>query len=90
MFGDLVLEFEDLGWSENGYEQLKDFLPLSPPAYKKVIDPRLANGFSECYTVQSRTHEQITELSRIWYPSSKKVVPSDFLNEFLNNEALSW
>ncbi|GKV64843.1 MULTISPECIES: endonuclease [unclassified Sporosarcina] len=81
---------EDFGWSAYCYEQLNDFLPLSPPAYKKVIDPRLSRGFSECYTVQSRTHDWITDLYHTWYPSGKKVVPFDFLNEFLNEEALSW
>ena len=68
---------EDLGWAEYCYSQLKDFLPLTPPVYKRVIDSRFKKGFSECYTVQSRTHEVITELHQMWYPAGKKKLPSN-------------
>ncbi|WP_194841151.1 hypothetical protein [Sporosarcina cascadiensis] len=76
-----IHRIEDLGWSAYCYEQLKDFVPLSPPAYKKCIDARLAKGFSECYVVQSRTHERITDLYPIWYPDGKERVLFHFLND---------
>ncbi|WP_301107838.1 endonuclease [Sporosarcina sp.] len=85
-----IHRIEDLGWSAYCYEQLKDFVPLSTPAYRKCIDARLTKGFSECYVVQSRTHERITDLYQTWYPDGKKRVPFHFLNEYLTEEALSW
>lgn len=81
---------EDLGWSAYCYTQLKDFLPLSSPAYKKNIDPRLKKGYSESYVVQSRTHTRINVMYEEWYPAGKKVIPFHFLNRYLNEEALAW
>lgn len=81
---------EDLGWSTYCYEQLKDFLPLNPPTYKKVIDPRTAAGFTECFVAQSRTDEKITLLESLWYENRKKQLPLNFIKEHLNEEALAW
>lgn len=36
---------EDVGWAEYCYEQLKSSIPLSPPTYRKVVDPRLKKGY---------------------------------------------
>ncbi|MEK4023914.1 endonuclease [Sporosarcina sp. FSL W7-1283] len=85
-----IHRIEDLGWAEYCYSQLKEVLPLTPPVYKRIIDTRLKKGFSECYTVQSRTHEVITGLYQTWYPAGKKKIPFQFLNRYLNEEALSW
>ncbi|OKL36340.1 hypothetical protein [Domibacillus mangrovi] len=81
---------EDLGWSTYCYEQLKDFLPLNPPAYKKVIDPRTVAGFTECFVVQSRTDDKITLLESLWYEDRKKQLPLNFIEEYLYEEALAW
>ena len=81
---------EDKEWTEYGYEQLKNFLPLLPPAYSKVTDPRLKAGYSERYIMQSRVHQEINALYDKWYPLGKKKIPFDFLNNYLNEEALSW
>lgn len=59
---------EDFHWSFHCYEILKNHLPLNPPKYRKIIDHRLAKGYSESYVVQSRTYPLITELYSIWYP----------------------
>ncbi|MFJ7932832.1 hypothetical protein [Sporosarcina sp. NPDC096371] len=32
---------EDYGWTEHCNEQLKGKIPLNPPTYRKVKDPRL-------------------------------------------------
>lgn len=85
-----IHRIEDLGWADYCYKQLTNFFPLSPPGYKKAIDPRLKKGFSESYVVQSRTHELITGLYQTRYTSGKKIAPFHFLNEYLNEEALSW
>lgn len=45
---------EDFEWVEYCYLQLKDFIPLFAPTYRKVTDERLKKGFSERYTVESR------------------------------------
>lgn len=81
---------EDFGWSQYCYEQLKDYLPLNLPTYKRVNDPRLQTGYSECYTVQSKTSTIITELERLWYVNRKKLLPIAFINKYLNEEALAW
>lgn len=81
---------EDVGWTEHCYDQLKDFIPLSPPTYRKVIDARIKKGYSESYIVQSRTDEVITNLYEQWYPSGKKVLPFDFIEKYLNEQALAW
>ncbi|PIC65913.1 endonuclease [Sporosarcina sp. P16a] len=81
---------EDVSWAQYCYERLQDFLPLSPPTYSKVADPRLSKRYSERYIVQSRTHPTITNLYATWYPEGEKVIPLEFLDSYLNEEALSW
>lgn len=81
---------EDVGWAQYCHKRLQDFLPLSPPTYSKVADSRLSKQYSERYIVQSRTHPIITSLYATWYPKGKKVIPFEFLESYLNEEALSW
>lgn len=81
---------EDAGWTEHCYDQLKNFIPLTPPTYRKVIDARIKKGYSESYIVQSRTDEVITNLYEQWYPSGKKVLPFDFIEKYLDERALAW
>lgn len=85
-----IHRIEDFEWSQYCYEQLKDFIPLNPPTYKRVIDSRIQAGYSECYTVQSKTSATITELERLWYHNRKKFLPLAFINEYLTEEALAW
>ncbi|MGX2961646.1 hypothetical protein JNUCC23_20665 [Peribacillus sp. JNUCC 23] len=85
-----IHRIEDFEWSQYCYEKLKDFVPLNPPTYKRVVDPRIQAGYSECYTVQSKTSTIITELEKLWYNSRKKLLPLAFINEYLNEEALAW
>ncbi len=81
---------EDVGWAEHCYDQLKNFIPLSPPTYRKVVDLRIKKGYSESYIVQSKTDEVITDLYKQWYPSGKKVLPFDFIEQYLDERALAW
>ena len=81
---------EDFGWANHCYEQLKNYIPLNPPTYRKVIDVRLRTGYSESFIVQSRTHEVITQLYRQWYPTGKKKLPFDFIKSYLDERALAW
>ncbi|MGI2328503.1 hypothetical protein [Planococcus sp. YIM B11945] len=81
---------KDKGWSDHCYEQLSSFLPLSPPKYRKIIDNRVKAGFTECYTVQSRTSKEISALYEIWYPQSKKVLPVAYIKEYFNEKSLAW
>lgn len=81
---------EGFGWADYCYNQLKNHIPLSPPTYGKIMDDRLINGFSERFTVQSRTVEIITGLHKIWYPNGEKVLPFDFIERYLDKSAIAW
>lgn len=80
----------DFDWCNACYNDLKQFIPLHPPTYRKTMDPRLKRGFSESYMVQSRVDPVITDLENLWYTDRVKKIPFDFLDEFLNEEALAW
>ncbi|MBD7985176.1 endonuclease [Sporosarcina sp. Sa2YVA2] len=81
---------EDVGWAQHCYEQLRYDIPVNAPAYRKVLDPRLKKGFAESYVVQSKTHEIITALYEIWYPSGKKNLPMDWIQQYMNERSLAW
>ncbi|WP_438296403.1 endonuclease [Sporosarcina sp. FA15] len=81
---------EDVGWAEYCYDHLKNFIPLSPPTYRKVMDLRIKKGYSESYIVQSRTDEVITNLYKQWYPNGRKVLPFDYIEKHLDERALAW
>ncbi|MGE7982907.1 hypothetical protein [Solibacillus sp. NPDC093137] len=81
---------EDFEWTNHCYEILKPYLPLNPPVYRKVIDLRLKKGFSESYVVQSKTSSVITSIYEQWYPKGQKKLPTDFLEQYLNEQALAW
>ncbi|MFZ0446163.1 MAG: endonuclease [Bacillus sp. (in: firmicutes)] len=80
----------DFEWCHYCYEQLRSFIPLNPPFYRKVKDIRVVKGYTESYMVQSKTAGIITHLDTIWYPVRKKVVPIHFLEKYLNERALAW
>lgn len=80
----------DYSWSKYCYEQLLDFLPLNPPKYKKSIDPRLSQGYSLSYYVQSRTSGIITYLRSKWYSDSRKVIPFNLISKYFNEQSLAW
>jgi hypothetical protein len=81
---------KDLDWCFYCYSQLKDVLRLNAPVYKKVIDIRLAKGYSESYYVQSLTSELSTVIQPLWYKGKKKVIPFEFLADILTPECLAW
>lgn len=83
-------KIEDVEWAQHYYEKLRSDNPVNPPAYRKVLDARLKKGFSESYVVQSKTHEIITALYEIWYPSGKKKLPMDWIQQHLNERSLAW
>lgn len=85
-----IHSINDKNWCFYCYEKLIPFLPLPAPHYKKVQDKRTRKGFTECYQVQSRTDPFITWLEQIWYYNRKKVIPFDFLEQYLNEIALAW
>jgi hypothetical protein len=63
---------EDKEWCEYCYFCLKEYIPLVPPKYKLAVDPRLKNGYSESFYVQSRTTEIITILKASGIKIEKK------------------
>ena len=85
-----IHRIEDKEWATHCYKQLRSFIPLNSPKYKKVIDSRVKAGFTESFYVQSRTCEIITFLESIWYKDRIKQLPIEFINLYLNAEALAW
>ncbi|MFD2679319.1 endonuclease [Bacillus seohaeanensis] len=81
---------DDYEWSNYCYMNLKSFIPLNGPKYKRANDKRVKRGFTESYMVQSRTSDIITLLEKIWYYKKIKQIPSDYVDSYLNEEALAW
>ena len=79
----------DKGWVDYCYQQLKPYLPLNPPVYRKVKDHRLTKGYSENYFVRSRVHPLTTKLRKIWYPNDTKIIPFSFIEKYLTKEKLA-
>ena len=80
----------DKGWSEHCFEGLSNFYPLAHPKYKKVIDSRVGQGFTECYVVQSRTSQELSTLYERWYPRGKKELPFDYIEQHFTERSLAW
>src|SRR5690606_18433695 len=85
-----IHRIEDKEWANHCYRQLRCFIPLNSPKYRKVIDSRVNAGFTESYYVQSRTCEIITFLESIWYKNRIKQLPLELLYLYLDAEALAW
>ncbi|MFF2448109.1 endonuclease [Neobacillus sp. NPDC058068] len=85
-----IHKLDDYDWANYCYLQLKDFIPLNPPKYKRTNDDRVRKGFTESYVVQSRTSNIITELEKLWYPERVKRIPFSYLESYLNDETLAW
>ncbi|RMA94405.1 endonuclease [Priestia megaterium] len=81
---------KDKEWVFCCYEQLKDYIELSSPKYRKVLDQRLKDGYSESYYTQSKVGEISTLLKEVWYPKGKKVLPLEFVNAHLSPLTLAW
>lgn len=80
---------QDFAYCQHCFELLSHILPLSSPAYKKNIDPRLIAGFSESFYVQSRTSEIFTYLYELWYPEAIKRIPFSFLESNFTDRTLA-
>lgn len=80
----------DKGWSEHCFEELSEFYPLAPPKYKKVIDSRIAQGFTECHIVQSRTSQELNALYETWYPRGNKELPFAYIEQYFTERSLAW
>lgn len=81
---------KDKEWAVHCYEELCSFLPLSPPKYRKIVDKRMKDGFTECYMVQSRTSEELCRLYKLWYPNFIKKLPIPYIEEHFNENSLAW
>ncbi|MBM7570237.1 endonuclease [Aquibacillus albus] len=80
----------DLDWTIHCYNELKYYLPLNKPKYRRITDSRIKQGYSESYIVQSKTHNVITLLEKIWYKNRNKVIPFDLLDVHFNTVSLAW
>lgn len=81
---------EDYGWCFHCYNELKNFVPINPPKYSKIMDSRMKAGFFETFYVQSRTSIIFTILKNVWYNGNKKVLPLDLLKRVMSAETLAW
>ncbi|NNU84987.1 endonuclease [Geobacillus sp. BMUD] len=80
----------DQSWFFHCYKQLSNYLPLSKPKYRKVLDPRTKNGFTEHYYTQSRKCEIVQQLKTLWYPHNRKMIPFEFLSLSFTPLCLAW
>jgi hypothetical protein len=80
----------DKEWCFYCYEKLIRHIKLSPPKYRKVVDPRTRKGLTEQYYVQSATSEAMDLLKDIWYPHQKKIVPFDLLTHVFTPLCFAW
>ena len=80
----------DYLWSKYCYEQLKVYLPLNAPKFKKTMDPRLKSGYSLAHYTQSKTANVITYLRSQWYIDSGKRVPFELITKYFNLQSLAW
>jgi len=81
---------KDKEWTYFCFEQLNKYIPLSAPKHRKIVDPRIKKGYTENYYVQSKNHKKFSILKDIWYPSNKKIIPFDFIENYLNPLSLAW
>ena len=78
---------EDACWTEYCYQQLKDYIPFTPP--KKRFSTNPINHYF--YFVRSRKSDIILELHERWYPNDgKKKIPFDLLERYMTEETLAW
>lgn len=81
---------EDKEWTYHCYHELKHYIPLVTPKYRKIDDSRISAGYTEHYYSQSRNSKYFSDLMKVWYPESKKILPITFLERYLNTLALAW
>ncbi len=80
----------DKAWCFYCYEQLNKYLPLSKPRYRKIIDNRIKNGFTEQYYTQSFKSRVVFQLKELWYPNNRKTIPFEFLAYSFTPICLAW
>lgn len=83
-------KIEDFSWCDYCYRSLCSYLPLNPPIYRKVKDPRIKAGFTEHFYVQSKTSPLIELLKPYWYNGNKKVIPNTIIELAMNPQCLAW
>ncbi|TYR76053.1 hypothetical protein FZC79_07825 [Rossellomorea vietnamensis] len=81
---------KDREWCDHCFREIDMYIPLTGPHYKKVNDKRIADGYTEGYYVQSKTHPIITSLEAIWYKDRKKRLPFDHIHDYLTPLSLAW
>lgn len=80
----------DRMWCFYCYEQLNKYLPLSKPKYRKILDNRVKNGFTEQYYTQSFKSNVVLQLKELWYPNGHKTIPLEFLAYSFTPICLAW
>ncbi|MCZ0754406.1 endonuclease [Anoxybacillus sp. J5B_2022] len=80
----------DQEWCFYCYEQLNKHLPLSKPKYRKVLDNRVKNGFTEQYYIQSLKSKIVAQLKSFWYPNDRKTIPFELLAYSFTPICLAW
>lgn len=81
---------KDRGWCLHCYQQLSKYMKLSPPKYRRVPDPRVKAGYTECYYVQSFTWPKLEQIKRDWYVNGKKRIPFEYIIHALTPLCLAW
>jgi hypothetical protein len=81
---------KDRDWCVHCYQKLANFLRLNPPKYRRVFDSRIKEGFADLYYVQSKTEPIYIHLKEIWYNSTVKIIPKEFVEKLMTPLSLAW
>ncbi len=81
---------KDKEWCIHCYNELRDYLSLATPKYRRLEDKRLDFGYSEQYYVQSKTNVFYHLMKQLWYVGRKKVLPINFLKAVMSPLCLAW
>lgn len=81
---------KDRGWCLHCYQKLSKYMKLSPPKYRRIYDPRIKAGYTECYYVQSFTWSALEKIKSDWYADGKKRVPFEYIYNYLTPLCLAW
>ncbi|MGM8215206.1 hypothetical protein ACLIA0_06465 [Bacillaceae bacterium W0354] len=80
----------DKEWCFYCYDQLKMFLSINEPKYRKNVDHRITKGYTEQFYVQSKTHPILCQIKDQWYINRVKIIPREIIIHYLSPLALSW
>lgn len=77
-------------WAHFCYQQLALYLPEIYIEKQRNNDARNKLGYTEHIVIQSPPCEVAKEIHPLWYQGGSKILPLPFIEQFINEQALSW